>query len=33
MAVSVEIKAGKRRVIEDFLSPLMQYGHENLQER
>jgi len=33
MAVSVEIKTGKRRVIEYFLSPLMQYGHESLRER
>lgn len=33
MAVSVEIKAGKRRVIEYFLSPLLQYGQESLRER
>ena len=33
MAVSVEIKTGKRRVIEYFLSPLLQYAHESLQER
>lgn len=33
MAVTVEIKTGKRRVIEYFLNPLMQYGHESLQER
>lgn len=33
MAVSVEIKTGKRRVIEYFLNPLLQYGHESLQER
>jgi len=33
MAVSVEVKIGKRRVIEYFLSPLMEYGHESLQER
>ncbi|MDO8940150.1 MAG: HlyD family type I secretion periplasmic adaptor subunit [Methylicorpusculum sp.] len=33
MAVTVEIKTGKRRVIEYFLSPLMQYGHESLTER
>jgi hemolysin D len=33
MAVSVEIKTGKRRVIEYFLSPLMQYGQESLRER
>lgn len=33
MAVTVEIKTGKRRVIEYFLSPLMQYGAESLRER
>lgn len=33
MAVTVEIKTGKRRVIEYFLSPLMQYGSESLRER
>ncbi|ATE59902.1 HlyD family type I secretion periplasmic adaptor subunit [Thauera sinica] len=33
MAVSVEIKTGRRRVIEYFLSPLMQYGNESLRER
>jgi hemolysin D len=33
MAVSVEIKTGKRRVIEYFLNPLLQYGHESLRER
>ncbi|WP_223871836.1 hypothetical protein [Candidatus Dactylopiibacterium carminicum] len=33
MAVGVEIKTGKRRVIEYFLSPLMQYQHESLKER
>ncbi|MBS3955097.1 MAG: HlyD family type I secretion periplasmic adaptor subunit [Methylomicrobium sp.] len=33
MAVTVEIKTGKRRVIDYFLSPLMQYGHESLTER
>jgi hemolysin D len=33
MAVGVEIKTGKRRVIEYFLSPLMQYRHESLRER
>ncbi|HYR05798.1 MAG TPA: HlyD family type I secretion periplasmic adaptor subunit, partial [Gallionella sp.] len=31
MAVSVEIKTGTRRVIEYFLSPLLQYGHESLR--
>lgn len=33
MAVSVEIKIGNRRVIEYFLSPLLQHGHESLRER
>jgi hemolysin D len=33
MAVSVEIRTGKRRVIEYFLSPLLQYGSESLRER
>ncbi len=33
MAVSVEIKTDKRRVIEYFLSPLMQHASESLQER
>jgi hemolysin D len=33
MAVSVEIKTGQRRVIEYFLSPLLQRGSESLRER
>ncbi len=33
MAVTVEIKTRKRRVIEYFLSPLLQYGNESLRER
>ncbi|MFM8331839.1 MAG: HlyD family type I secretion periplasmic adaptor subunit [Candidatus Methylumidiphilus sp.] len=33
MAVAVEIKTGKRRVIEYFLSPLIQYRHESFIER
>jgi hemolysin D len=33
MAVTAEIKTGKRRVIEYFLSPLLQYGDESLWER
>lgn len=33
MAVSVEIKTGKRRVIEYFLSPLIQHTRESLRER
>lgn len=33
MAVSVEVKTGKRRVIEYFLSPLIQHADESLRER
>ena len=33
MAVTVEIKTGRRRVIEYFLSPLLQYKNESLRER
>ncbi|MHB1214461.1 MAG: HlyD family type I secretion periplasmic adaptor subunit [Thiobacillus sp.] len=33
MAVTVEVKTGKRRVIEYFLSPLMQVMSESLRER
>jgi hypothetical protein len=33
MAVTAEIKTGKRRAIEYFLSPLLQYGNESLRER
>lgn len=33
MAVTAEIKTGRRRVIEYFLSPLMQYRDESLKER
>lgn len=33
MAVTVEIKTGKRRVGEYFLSPLLQYKDESLRER
>lgn len=33
MAVSVEIKTGKRRVIEYFLAPLMRRANESLRER
>ena len=33
MAVTVEIKTSERRVIEYFLSPLMQYKDESLRER
>jgi hemolysin D len=33
MAVTVEVKTGTRRVIEYFLSPLLQHGQESLRER
>lgn len=33
MAVTVEIKTGKRRIIDYFLSPLLQHGQESLKER
>jgi len=33
MAVAVEIKTDKRRVIECFLSPLIQHAQESLRER
>ena len=33
MAVTVEIKTGKRRLIEYFLSPLLQYTQESVRER
>jgi hemolysin D len=33
MSVSVEIKTGKRRLIEYFLSPLLKYAHESIRER
>lgn len=33
MAVSVEIKTGKRRVIEYFLAPLLRHANESLKER
>lgn len=33
MAVTAEIKTGKRRVVEYFLSPLLQYKDESLRER
>jgi hemolysin D len=33
MAVTVEVKTGTRRVIEYFLSPLMQATSESLRER
>jgi hemolysin D len=33
MAVTVEMKMGRRRVIEFLLSPLLRYGHESGRER
>lgn len=33
MAVTIEIKTGQRRVIEYFLSPLLQYANESLRGR
>jgi hemolysin D len=33
MAVTVEIKTGRRRVIDYLLSPLKRYAHEGLRER
>lgn len=33
MAVTVEVKIAQRRVVEYFLSPLMQYKDESLRER
>lgn len=33
MAVTVEVRTGTRRVIEYFLSPLLQVGNESLRER
>ncbi len=33
MAVGVEIKTGRRRVIEYLLSPLLRQQHESLHER
>lgn len=33
MAVTVEIKTGKRRLVEYFLSPLLQYTQESIRER
>lgn len=33
MAVTAEVKTGRRRVIEYFLDPLIQYGSESIRER
>ena len=33
MSVSIEIKSGSRRIIDYFLSPLMQHAHESFNQR
>lgn len=33
MAVTVEVKTGKRRMIEYIFSPMMQYVDESVRER
>jgi hemolysin D len=33
MSVSIEIKTGSRRIIDYFLSPLMQHAHESFNQR
>ncbi len=33
MSVSLEVKTGKRRIIEFFLSPLLRYANESVKER
>jgi hemolysin D len=33
MAITVEIKTGKRRLIEYLMSPLLRYRQESLRER
>jgi hemolysin D len=33
MAVTVEMKTGRRRIIEYLLSPLLRYKQESLRER
>lgn len=33
MSVAVEVKTGKRRLIEFFLSPLLRYRQESIRER
>lgn len=33
MSVTVEVKTGRRRLIEFFLSPLLKYGQESIRER
>jgi len=33
MAVTAEVKTGKRRIIEFFLAPLLRYKNESIRER
>jgi len=33
MAVTVEINAGERRIVDYLLSPLLRYTHESMRER
>jgi hemolysin D len=33
MAITAEVKTGKRRLIEFFLSPLLRYKQESVRER
>jgi hemolysin D len=33
MAVSVEIRTGRRKVIDYFLSPILEHGNESIRER
>ncbi len=33
MSVTVEVKTGKRRIVEYFLSPLLRYKQESIRER
>jgi hemolysin D len=33
MAITAEVKTGKRRLIEFFLSPLIRYKQESVRER
>ena len=33
MAVTVEVKTGRRRIISYLLSPLMKYSHDSIRER
>lgn len=33
LAATAEVKTGTRRIIEYFLSPMMEYAHDAIQER